>query len=80
MVVGKVRERLAISKQEVQKSDVKGFNLKKLNEVEVRKQYHIKIQEKLEALESLNHREYINRAWENIKENAETPAKKSLGL
>jgi len=44
MVVGKARERLAVSKQEAQKFDVKRFNLKKLNELDVRKQYQIKIQ------------------------------------
>jgi hypothetical protein len=80
MVVGKARESLAVSKREAQKFDVKRFNLKKLNELEVRKQYQIKIQERSEAFENLNHSEYINRAWENLKENVKTPAKKSLGL
>jgi hypothetical protein len=80
MVVGKVRERLVVSKQETQKFDVKRFNLKRLNELEVRKHYQIKIQERFEALENLNHSDYINRAWENIKENIKTPTKKSLGL
>jgi len=35
-VVAKVRERLAVSKQESQKFDVERFNLRKLNELEVR--------------------------------------------
>jgi hypothetical protein len=48
--------------------------------MEVRKQYRIKIQEGFEALENLNHSEYKNRAWENIRENFKTPAKKSLRL
>jgi len=38
-VVAKVRERLAGSKQEAQKFDGERFNLRKLNELEVRKQY-----------------------------------------
>ena len=60
--------------------DVKRFNLKKPNEMEFRKQYQIKIQDRFEALENLNHSEYINMAWENIKENVKTPARKGLGL
>jgi hypothetical protein len=40
-VVAKVRERLAVSQQEVQKFDGERFNVRKLNELEVRKQYQI---------------------------------------
>jgi hypothetical protein len=36
VVVAKVREKLAAYKQETQKSDVERFNLRKLNEQEVR--------------------------------------------
>jgi len=39
LVVTKVRERLAVSKDAAQKFDVKKFNLNKLSELEVRKQY-----------------------------------------
>jgi hypothetical protein len=42
-VVVKVREGLAVSQQEAQKFNVERFNLKKLSELEVRKQYQIKI-------------------------------------
>jgi hypothetical protein len=38
-VVAKVRERLAVSIQEVKKSNRERFNLRKLNELEVRNQY-----------------------------------------
>jgi len=38
-VVTNVRERLAVSKQEAQKFDGERFNLRKLNELEVMKQY-----------------------------------------
>jgi len=38
VVVAKVRERLAVSKQAAQKFDGERFNLRKLNEQEVRKQ------------------------------------------
>jgi len=63
----KVRERLAVSKQAAQKFDWERFNLRKLNELEVRKQYQIEFTNGLAALESLGDGEDINRAWENIK-------------
>jgi hypothetical protein len=65
-VVAKVRERLAVSKQAAQKFDAERFNLKKLSELEVRKQYQLKISNRFAALENLNVSEDINRAWENI--------------
>jgi len=42
-VVAKFRERLAVSKDAAQKFDAERFNLGKLNELEVRKQYQTKI-------------------------------------
>ena len=56
------------------------FNLKKLIEPEVRKQYEINISNTIAVFENLNDREDINRAWEYIKENTKTSAKESLGL
>ena len=41
LVVAKVRERLAVSKQGAQKFDGELFNLRKLKNLEVQKQYHI---------------------------------------
>ena len=43
LVVVKVRERLAVSKEAIQKFEVERFYLRKLNELEVRKQCQIKI-------------------------------------
>jgi hypothetical protein len=77
LVVTKVRERLAASKQAAQKFDGEIFNLRKPNELEVRKQYQITISN---ALENLNDSEDINRAWEKIKENIKSSAKGSLSL
>jgi hypothetical protein len=54
------------------------FNLRKLNELEFRKQYQIDITNRFAALENLNDDEDINRAWENAKENIKTSAKESL--
>ena len=79
-MIAKVRERLAVSKQAAQRFDGERFNLRKLNELEVRKQYQTEITKRFAALENLNDDEDINRAWENFKENIKTSAKESLGL
>ena len=80
MVVAKVRERLAVSKQEVQKFDVERFNLRKPSELEIGKQYQIKISNRSVALENLNDSDDIKRAWKNIKENMKTSATESRSL
>jgi len=54
LVVAKVRERVAVSKQAVQKFDGERFYLRKLNEVEVRKQYQTEITNRIAALENLS--------------------------
>ena len=76
--MAKVRERLAVRKQAAQKSGGR-FNLRKLNDLEVRKQYQIEITNRLAALENVREDEDINRAWESIKENIKTSATGSLG-
>jgi hypothetical protein len=68
-VVAKVRERLAVCKQAAQKFDGKRFNLKKLNDLEIRKQYQIEIANRFAALENFSDGKDINRVWENIKDN-----------
>ena len=45
----KVRERLAVSKQESRKFNVERFNLRKLSDLEVRKQYQIEISNRFTA-------------------------------
>ena len=44
------------------------LNLRKLNELVVRKQYQIEISNRFAALGKLNDSEDINRAWEIIRE------------
>ena len=60
-MVAKVRERLTVSKQAAQKFDVIRFNLRKLNELKVRKQYQTEMTNKFTALENLRDSEDINR-------------------
>jgi len=54
LVVAKVWERLAVNKQSAQKFDVERFNLKKLSELEITKQYQIKVSNRFAALENVN--------------------------
>ena len=54
LVVAQVRECLAGSQATAQTFDRERFNFRKLNELEVRKQYQIKISNKFAALENLN--------------------------
>jgi len=68
-VVAKVRVRLTVSKQAAQKFDGKRFNLRKLNELEVKEKYQIGITNRFAALDNLNVDEDVNRVWKNIKEN-----------
>ena len=75
LVIAKVRERLAVGKQAAQRFDRQRFNLRKLNELEVRKKYQIEITNRFAALENLNGDEDVNRTWENIKEIIQTSAK-----
>jgi len=71
-----------VGKKAAQRFDRQRFNLRKLNELEVRKQYQIEITNRFVALENLNddEDEVVNRTWENIKENIKTSAKESLIL
>ena len=63
---------MAVSKQAAQIFDLERFNLRKLNELEIRKQYQIEITNRFAALANLNVNEDIYRVWENMKENIKT--------
>jgi hypothetical protein len=80
LAVANVREILAVNKQPAWKFDVERFNLRKLSELEVTKEYQIQISKRFAALENLKDGEDINRAWENITKNNKTLGKDSLGL
>ena len=54
LVVAKVRERLAISKHAAQKLDGERFNLRKLKDLEVKKQYQIEITNSFAALGNIS--------------------------
>jgi hypothetical protein len=55
------------------------FNIKKLNNVEGKEQYHVEITNTLAALENLHTEVDVNKAWETIRENIKICAKEILG-
>jgi hypothetical protein len=61
LVVAKFRERLTVSKRMVKKMDVERFNLKQLNEEEVKEEYQVTIKNKFAALVSC----FVNRSLIN---------------
>jgi len=70
----------AYNKKAAQKFDGERFNLRKLNELEVKEKYQIEITNRFVALENLDVYKDVNRSWEIIKENIKTSAEESLGL
>ena len=66
-MVANVREKFAVRKQAAEKSDGPRFDLRKLNDPEVSKQYQIEITNRFAALENVSEDEDINMVWENIK-------------
>ena len=65
-MVAKVWEILAGSKKVAQKFDGEIFCLRKLSDLQFRKQYQIKISSRSVYTENLSDSEEIIRAWENI--------------
>ena len=62
LVVAKVRERLAVSKQVAQKFEGERFNFGTINKLEFREQYQIEITNRFATLGNLSDNEDINRA------------------
>jgi hypothetical protein len=68
-----------VSKQAVQKIDMERFDVKKLNEGNVKDQYRVTTRNKFAPLENSEDSGDINRAWNNIRENIKILAQESLG-
>jgi hypothetical protein len=79
LVVAKLRERISVSKRARQNFDLERFDMKKLNDVEVKEKYQVEISNRFAALESLDESFDINNAWESFRENIKTSAKDNLG-
>jgi hypothetical protein len=71
-VEAKLTERISVSKGVRQNFDLERFDLKKLNDVEVKEKYQVEISNRFAALESLDESFEINNAWESIRENIKT--------
>jgi hypothetical protein len=54
------------------------LNLKNLNEVEGKEQYHVEISNEFSALENLDTEVDVNKAWKTIRENIKISAKESI--
>jgi len=77
LVLAKLRERLAVNKKAAQKFEGERFNLKKINELEVKENNQIELTNGFAAFENLDVEEDVNRAWENIKENIKTQLRRA---
>jgi hypothetical protein len=71
--------RLAVTKRRSQRFNMERFNLKKLNDVEGKKQFRVEVSDRFAALEDLDTEVEINSAWETIRENIKISAKEILG-
>jgi hypothetical protein len=77
--VAKLTKRISVSKRARQTFDSGRFDLKKLNDIEVKEKYQVDISNRFAVLESLDVRYDLNNAWEIIRENIKTSAKDNLG-
>jgi hypothetical protein len=69
LMVATVKFRLTVSKETMYRVHMERFNLKKLNRVEGKEQYHVEISDRFAALENFDTDVDINRAWESIRDN-----------
>jgi hypothetical protein len=74
-----LRERFSVSKWARQKFDLERFDLKKLDDIEVKEKYQVEISNRFATLETLDESFDINNSWESIRENIKTSAKDNLG-
>jgi hypothetical protein len=66
LVVEKVRERLAVSKQTAHRFHTERFSFKKLNEEVGKEQYWVEISNRIAVLENSDAEVDINRSWKTI--------------
>jgi hypothetical protein len=77
LVAAKLRERLSVIKLVAQKFDMQRFDLRKLNDAEVKEKYQVKITNRFAALENCDDNVDMNTAWENIRENIKLQPKRA---
>jgi hypothetical protein len=67
--VKKVRERLAVNKQGLQRFLTESFNLKKIKKIEDKEKYRVEVSNRFAALEDFDVGVDINEALNTIREN-----------
>jgi hypothetical protein len=72
-------EKISVSKRARQKFNLERFDLKKLDDIEIKEKYQLQISNRFADLESLDENFDINNAGESIRENIKTSAKFNLG-
>jgi hypothetical protein len=77
--VAKLRERISVSKRARQNFDLGRFDLKRLDDLEVKEKYQVQISNRFAALGSLDKSFDFNNAWENVREHIKSSAKENLG-
>jgi hypothetical protein len=79
LVVAKLRKRISVSKRGRQNFDLERFDLRNLDDLEVKEKNQVEFSNRFAALESLDESFNINNAWESIRENIKTSGKDNLG-
>jgi hypothetical protein len=75
----KLRERISVSKRVRQKFDRETFDLKQLDDIEVKEKYQVRVSNRFAALESLDESFDINNALKSIRENIKTSIEDDIG-
>jgi hypothetical protein len=78
LIAAKLRERISVSKRARQNSDLEIFDLRKLDDVEVKEMYQVEISIRFSALEKLDESFNSNNAGESITEDIKTSAEENL--
>jgi hypothetical protein len=76
--VAKLRERISVSKRARKNFDLERFDLKKIDDIEVKVKCQVEISNRFAALYTLDEGFDIKNAWESIRENIKTSAKENL--
>lgn len=71
---------VSASKQRMQNFNIERFNLKRVNEVDGKNQYQVKISNRFAVLENLEDDVHISKTWENIRENLTISAKENISF
>jgi hypothetical protein len=79
LAVVKFTERLVVDKQRSHTFIIKRFNLKKLNKVWSKEQYHVEVSDRFVTMQDLDAEVDINNALEIIIGNIKVSAKESSG-